>query len=303
MKSTVVLADIADILVPHPTREQGLVLSISRWTFPTDISACETRPRTSCLLQKGDLLISRIGQVYLVYAQPSVPVYAPPQSFVVRVKDEAFCAEYLYAYLKSDPIRAMLLPDGGATRSLLPRRALLTLPVAAQEHPHGHYITAFYTENFPLSFLLDNPCVPMQVCVNPPRDDRPTVFISYSTADQRIAEDIRAALEQHGILSWMAPYSIPAGSDYAEEIVNAIRACPVFLLLLSQHAFDSAYVKKELNVAVDARSAILPLRLDDCPLPNGFYLLLSDCQMLPLKDSVAQTVDALLDRLTALLTP
>ena len=41
------------------------------------------------------------------------------------------------------------------------------------------------------------------------------IFISYSTKNSDIARAIRKLFQDHGITCWMAPESIPAGSNYS----------------------------------------------------------------------------------------
>lgn len=44
------------------------------------------------------------------------------------------------------------------------------------------------------------------------------VFISYKSEQKEIALKIKDILEENGISCWMAPESIPVGSNYAAEI-------------------------------------------------------------------------------------
>ena len=60
------------------------------------------------------------------------------------------------------------------------------------------------------------------------------VFISYSSANQKQADDMRGILFSREIGHWMAPYDIPAGTNYACEIERAIKECSCFLLLLTK---------------------------------------------------------------------
>ena len=60
------------------------------------------------------------------------------------------------------------------------------------------------------------------------------VFISYSSKEYDEAYAIKQVLETNGISCWMAPQSIPSGSDYSHEIPRAIKSCEVFLLILSK---------------------------------------------------------------------
>ena len=47
-------------------------------------------------------------------------------------------------------------------------------------------------------------------------------FISYSTKNQSSADAFRQLLKKHGVETWMAPYDIPAGSEYAEVLYEAL---------------------------------------------------------------------------------
>lgn len=67
----------------------------------------------------------------------------------------------------------------------------------------------------------------------------PFVFISYSSKEIEIANQTKLVLENNGIPCWMAPQSIPAGSDYAAEIHSAITDCCAVVLFLSKTSQES----------------------------------------------------------------
>ena len=48
------------------------------------------------------------------------------------------------------------------------------------------------------------------------------VFLSYSSADRATADAVVAGLEEHGVRCWVAPRDVPAGSEYGEEIIEAV---------------------------------------------------------------------------------
>lgn len=56
-------------------------------------------------------------------------------------------------------------------------------------------------------------------------------FISYSTKDKTIADAVCAKLEESSIRAWISPRDVPAGSNFAESIVEAINICKVFVLI------------------------------------------------------------------------
>ena len=66
------------------------------------------------------------------------------------------------------------------------------------------------------------------------------IFISYSSKDFETANVIRNYLNDICFV-WMAPFSIPAGSNYAEEIPKAIEASSTFVLLLSLNSIKSKW--------------------------------------------------------------
>ena len=104
------------------------------------------------------------------------------------------------------------------------------------------------------------------------------VFISYSSKEMDEASMVEAVLEKNGIACWMAPQSIPGGSNYAKEIPVAIKQCKVFLLILSEQAQNSIWVLKELDKAINEKKLILPLMIEDCILIDEFDFFLTGAQ-------------------------
>lgn len=60
------------------------------------------------------------------------------------------------------------------------------------------------------------------------------VFISYSSKETEIADKVHDVFESRGITCWMAPDSIPPGTQYADVISYGIKNCRVFVIILSQ---------------------------------------------------------------------
>lgn len=101
------------------------------------------------------------------------------------------------------------------------------------------------------------------------------VFISYHTdSSADTVRKICAALEGMGITCWYAPRDV--SGNYAQSIVQAIRNCKVFLLLLNAQSGVSAHVMNELNCAFDRfkddkNFALLPFRIGECTLSDDLY--------------------------------
>ncbi len=101
------------------------------------------------------------------------------------------------------------------------------------------------------------------------------VFISYSSRNKSTALAICHVLEAHRIRCWMAPRDIPAGADYGDVIDEAIVACRLFVLVFSEPASISQWVKGELNLAFSEKKIIIPYRIDETPLKGAMRLILN----------------------------
>jgi adenylate cyclase len=89
------------------------------------------------------------------------------------------------------------------------------------------------------------------------------VFLSYAAADKTTAEAVVTGLESHGVRCWMAPRDIPAGSEYGEQIIAAVKACRLFVVIFSASANASPHVRREVERAVSAAKPIVPFRIEN----------------------------------------
>ena len=101
------------------------------------------------------------------------------------------------------------------------------------------------------------------------------VFISYSTKNAKAAQAICHILEQHEIRCWMAPRDISPGTDYGDVIDDAIKSCKVVVVVFSETAATSQWVKGELNIAFEEQKTIIPFRLDQTPLQGQARVMLN----------------------------
>ena len=104
------------------------------------------------------------------------------------------------------------------------------------------------------------------------------IFISYSSKNQRAAEDICQALERNGIKCWMAPRDIPMGSKYATIITQAIKSAKAVVLVFSKYSAISPWVESEINIAFTNRRPIIPYKIETLSLEDydEFYLMLNN---------------------------
>jgi hypothetical protein len=92
------------------------------------------------------------------------------------------------------------------------------------------------------------------------------VFISHTTKNAAFVDKLVERLRDHYITTWYAPRHMPGGY-FAENIRQSLRECDWFLLVLSQEALRSQWVKLELDIAMaDPRyyNKVLPVLAEPC---------------------------------------
>ena len=94
------------------------------------------------------------------------------------------------------------------------------------------------------------------------------VFLSHAAADRAAALAVLDGLERAGIRCWIAPRDVPAGSEYGQEIVDAVKGCRVFVVIFSSNANSSPHVRREVERAVSSDRSIVPFRIENTT-PTG----------------------------------
>lgn len=89
------------------------------------------------------------------------------------------------------------------------------------------------------------------------------VFISYSHNDKEQADAVCVRLESANIQCWIAPRDISPSKDWAEEIIDAINATDVMVLIFSSCSNNSPQVRREVERAVHKGLIVLPFRIED----------------------------------------
>lgn len=96
----------------------------------------------------------------------------------------------------------------------------------------------------------------------------PDVFLSYSTKDEDFARELKDELEQAGIGCFLAPLSIKPGATWPDAIWQAIRACRVFVLVVTADAIKSKWCLLEIGAAIGLRKAIIAVLRHSNRLPD-----------------------------------
>lgn len=129
------------------------------------------------------------------------------------------------------------------------------------------------------------------------------VLISYSTHDKNVADAICSWLERNGIRCWIAPRDITPGLEYGESIINAINACKVMVVVFTDNANQSRFVRKEVERAVSKGCVVVPVRLQDVlPTQSLEFFLSSDHWLDATSPPLERHLDKLLNTVRALLS-
>ena len=93
-------------------------------------------------------------------------------------------------------------------------------------------------------------------------------FISYSAQDRVFAERIHDDLQEVGISCWLDSKDLKIGDHIAVQINRAIQLTDKVLLILSEASVNSAWVRREVDVALKKeaqgnKTILFPIRIDD----------------------------------------
>ena len=73
------------------------------------------------------------------------------------------------------------------------------------------------------------------------------VFLSYSSRDTAVAEDVRTALMDAGVKCWMAAHDVHPGHSYPTEIMNALENASMMVLIYTAGSNASEHVANEVE--------------------------------------------------------
>jgi hypothetical protein len=96
----------------------------------------------------------------------------------------------------------------------------------------------------------------------------PRIFISYSSRNQQIVEQLFRQLKQSGYHAWLNTESIPKGDHWYDEMVNGLRDTDLLILMVSKDAMASKWVAQEWQAFLQTGRKIIPLLLEECEAPE-----------------------------------
>lgn len=103
------------------------------------------------------------------------------------------------------------------------------------------------------------------------------VFISYKSQSINVVKAIAHVLESENIRCWYAPRDLDnqsAGKDYDDKIVEAITNCNILVVVLSNAALTSDWVKAEVGMAQKQKKLVIPYVVSELQVENGLRMRL-----------------------------
>ncbi len=119
------------------------------------------------------------------------------------------------------------------------------------------------------------------------------IFVSYSRKDIQMVNRVVAHLSARKIPLWIDRSGIAGGSQWRAQIVQAVRECPAFLLVVSQNSIASDNVRKEIDLAEHYEKKIYPVFIEEVQLPPEWEYQLIGIQWVMLVGDIGQKLDEL----------
>jgi hypothetical protein len=97
------------------------------------------------------------------------------------------------------------------------------------------------------------------------------VFFSYSRGDRPVAEELVQYLENKGLTVWWDP-QIEYGSDWEDQIEQAMLDCHVMVVILSERSATSPEVKNEWRYWLNfLKKPVITMVLRECRIPYRLF--------------------------------
>lgn len=132
--------------------------------------------------------------------------------------------------------------------------------------------------------------------------ERPDIFISYSRRDLEFVTQLHRELMGRGISAWFDKEDIKPADQWRTSIVEGIRDCKVFTLVLSPDSAASENVRKEVDLAERYKKRIVPLMWRSTEIPVAMEYQLAGIQWMDFKQTASvENFNELADVLSRLL--
>lgn len=110
------------------------------------------------------------------------------------------------------------------------------------------------------------------------------IFVSHGSEDKASARAIADYLHRRGWSVWIDESGIAGGKQWHSELIRALEAAWVVLLVVSLHSMRSRWVIREVQAADRLGLSIIPVVVDEAPYPDELRMILSGVQQIPLTE-------------------
>ena len=123
------------------------------------------------------------------------------------------------------------------------------------------------------------------------------VFVSYAQPDREAAFRIANRLQAQGVSCWIAPRDVPPGAEYGQAILDGIEGARALVLVFSEAANESQFVRREVERAVSKTRPVFPVRVREAEPSGALEFFISGAQWVdafatPLEQSLGPIVAA-----------
>lgn len=106
-------------------------------------------------------------------------------------------------------------------------------------------------------------------------------------------------LDANNISYFRDIFDISISSTFTQTLADAILSCRLVLFIASKNSFASNYTSKEVTFAYQNHIAIMPLLIDNTPMPTNYSFMFSDVQCMSLQNTSMQRLIGDIDNLLA----
>jgi hypothetical protein len=104
-----------------------------------------------------------------------------------------------------------------------------------------------------------------------PIEPKKCAFISHSSQDDRYVQEMVQYLRKLGYAEvFNDSHTIEPDEEFWPRIEHGIRECDAFVVVLSHASVSSYWVDREVRFAREQGKTVIPIRIDDCRLPESF---------------------------------
>ena len=88
------------------------------------------------------------------------------------------------------------------------------------------------------------------------------IFLSYSRGTPYFAESLKNLLESEGYVTWIDLDGIPGGEKWEREIYRAIQSAFTTVVIITEQALNSEWIKKEIEISKANHLDIIPVVME-----------------------------------------